>query len=91
MISLVNIAKGWYNVINGVNPELALKRLEICDSCEYKTQMNSAGAVLVTALDQEASTYYCADCGCPLAAKTTVAAEKCGQGKWNAQTDQSYY
>jgi hypothetical protein len=91
MISLVNIAKGWYNLATSQHQELALKRLKTCDTCEFKRQMNPAGALLVTMINHSSSVYYCGDCGCPLAAKVSAPNEACGKRKWPAEPDESYY
>jgi hypothetical protein len=91
MSSLVNIAKGWYNLARHQNQELALERLAVCDTCEFKRQMNAAGALLVTMINHASSTYYCGDCGCPLAAKVSEPSEACGKNKWSAQPSESYY
>lgn len=89
MSSLVNIAKGWMNVVGHRNAELALKRLEICDDCPLKTQLSPVGAVLLSKLNAASSTYYCSGCGCPLAAKATVASEQCPRGLW--PKEETYY
>jgi hypothetical protein len=88
MTQLVEIAKGWTNLVTDHNRELALSRLEICDGCEHKRQLNSAGTLILNAINSKNSTYYCAQCGCPLAALTRVAESECKAGKWKSA---SYY
>jgi len=89
-MNLVNIAKGWANVATHQNLELILERLAVCDVCPHKRQLSPAGQLLITVFNSEANTFYCALCGCPLAAKTSVATEKCPEGAWNAK-ETSYY
>jgi hypothetical protein len=93
MSSLRNIAEGWFNMAMDRHRELALSRLEKCDSCPYKTQMNMAGQVIVSTINHKNSIYYCASCGCPLEPKTRVPSERCPEGNWNSVEieDESYY
>lgn len=88
-MNLLHIAQGWKNVMTSANPNLALQRLEICDSCPNKRQLSPAGAWLLSKLNAESSVFYCAACGCPLASKATVKGEKCPNGLWPEEP--SYY
>lgn len=87
-MKLTEIAKGWANLAMDRNKELALQRLEKCDGCSHKVQLSPVGAVLVTSVNSESSTYYCDMCGCPLAALTRSADSACKAGKWGPA---SYY
>ena len=89
MSSLVNIAKGWMNVITHHNSEMAMQRLAVCDGCSYKLQVSDVGTRIISVINNEASVYYCGKCGCPLAAKVTVAAEQCPENLW--PIEQSFY
>lgn len=84
MSKLVNIARGWYNYAtqSAENRQLAIKRLEICDTCPEKTQLTGLGQVLVGAVNKAGSTYRCGACGCPLAPKVFSPAETCPLQKW---------
>lgn len=88
MNTLVEIAKGWANLLTDHNRDLSLSRLEICDGCEHKRQLNAAGTLILSAINGKHSVYYCAECGCPLAALTRVAESECKAGKWKST---SYY
>ena len=85
MISLVEVATGWFNMVNSTPDikELAKRRLAICDICPSKIQLSTAGQLLITTLNSEASTYLCEECGCPLAAKVCNKHSKCPLNKWN--------
>jgi hypothetical protein len=89
MSSLINIAKGWTNVLTHRNSKLAFKRLEACDGCPYKTQLSPVGTVLISKFNASSSTFYCSQCGCPLAAKVTVASEQCPKDLW--PKEDTYY
>jgi hypothetical protein len=80
--TLRQIAEGWANLAADRNKELALSRLEICDSCPSKVQMSPVGTILITALNSEASVYHCGECGCPLEALSRVQDGECKLGKW---------
>jgi hypothetical protein len=91
-MKLRDIAQGWVNFI--IQPddlkELGRTRLEICDSCPHKKQMNSLGAMLVGAINEQGSTYLCGLCGCPLAAKSVSSGSECPLGKWPTLDRSSY-
>ena len=79
MAGLVTIAEGWYNFTTGNRhvKELMSKRLAICDVCPHKQQLSTAGKLIVTKINKEASLFKCAICTCPLAAKTAAMGESC--------------
>lgn len=81
---LNKIAQSWYNFIQGSDEtkHLMASRLAICDICPNKAEMNSFGKIIVTAINSNASTYYCAACNCPLAAKTANKGNACPIGRW---------
>ena len=87
-MKLTQIAQGWANLAMDRNRELALQRLEICDTCPSKRQMSSVGTVIVSSVNGESSTFYCAECGWPLAALSRVPEDGCKLGKWGPD---SYY
>lgn len=93
MISLVNIARGWFNYIAG-DPFTKLlmgKRLAICDGCEEKVEISELGKILIKAINEEGSTFQCRKCGCPLAGKTASPMEECPLKKWGKSEEQSYF
>ena len=57
-----------YNLI-GVNYELMIKRLEICNKCDKKINLSQNVAI-------------CDECGCFLKAKSRIKDESCYLGKW---------
>jgi len=57
-------------------------RLSICDKCPSKLQMSPAGQLLTKVVNQESSTYYCGECGCPLAGLTAHKNNYCKLKKW---------
>lgn len=91
-MKLTEIARGWANFV--IQPDdlkaLAAKRLETCDTCPHKRQMNSAGAFLITTINSQASTFICEKCGCPLAAKSINSGSTCPLGKWPMLDRTSY-
>lgn len=90
---LTDIAVAWYKVITGVTPheaEVSRQRLTVCDSCPYKVQMNAMGSLVMSALNQADNTFYCGQCGCPLAAKA-VSDRLCPLGKWPEQQQADYF
>jgi hypothetical protein len=61
---------------------MIVARLEICDTCPLKKELNPAGLAIVKALNSEGSTYVCGACGCPLASITAAPDYKCKENKW---------
>lgn len=93
-MNLIQIARSWFAFAQGgdYTKLMMQKRLTICDSCPHKTQLNQVGELLITLINEEASTYYCSACGCPLATKTAGAANECPLKKWGPAGDhQSYF
>jgi hypothetical protein len=93
MNKLHQIAQGWYNFVHG-SPEVKQmmdSRLRICETCPNKRVLNSLGQLIVKAIDDAGSVYYCGGCGCPLAGKTASPEASCPLQKWGPHTDQSYY
>jgi hypothetical protein len=93
-MKLIEIAKAWHKVITGNITEeekrLATERLEACDKCSYKIQLDSVGAFVVAHLNSPDNTFYCGECGCPLAAKV-VSTKLCGLKKWPEQQTEDYF
>jgi hypothetical protein len=93
MISLVDIASGWYNYLNATPyvKKLIGQRLAICDSCPSKQQLTKMGQILVKSVNEEGNLFKCKECGCPLAAKTASLKSSCPLGKWSIAGTESYY
>lgn len=91
---LIQIARSWYNFLRG-DPYIKLmmsKRLAICDTCEYKVQINTAGKIIMKVLSNDPdAVYQCGKCHCPLMSKTAETLNECPLGKWKANTKQSYF
>ena len=84
MNKLTNIAKGWFTF---ANQPVALKgvieaRLNTCDTCDDKVQMNDLAQTVVSIINEEGSTYKCGRCGCPLASATASMPYSCVDKKW---------
>ena len=84
MLNLINIAVSWYDFVKGNSYTKSLMeyRLNICDTCEHKQQINSLGKFLVTTVNESASIFSCGICKCPLAAKTAGLENTCPLNKW---------
>ena len=82
--TLADIAKGWYLFAQGSEEtkQRMAERLAICNRCEYKTQMNTLGALIVSKINEEASIYKCGKCNCPLAGSTASPDKKCPMNLW---------
>lgn len=93
MTSLSQIARSWFKFIEGdaYTKLLMARRLAICDTCEHKKEINSLGRLLIQAINDEASTFQCGRCGCPLAGKTAEPMNECPLGKWKNTGEQSYF
>jgi hypothetical protein len=93
-MDLIQIAKAWYKVVSGditpVEKLRATERLSACDKCNYKLQLDSVGAVVVSALNSPDNTFYCGECGCPLAAKV-VSTKLCTLKRWPEQQNEDYF
>lgn len=85
-MNLLDIATGWYNYINGNigTKQLMDQRLRICETCPNKIQLNQAGQLLITTINEEGSIYKCGLCGCPLAALTANPSSACKDKRWKA-------
>jgi len=73
---LGEIAIAWYRAANPTveQQEIALERLTVCDTCEYKTAVPSRNS------------YKCGACGCPLHKKIfspVVGPAACPKAKWS--------
>lgn len=84
----LEIAHGWQNYISA-NPavrELANRRLEECNMCPQRGEMNIVAASVIRSVgpsSQESKPMYqCNNCGCPLAAKVMSPESRCPIGKW---------
>lgn len=80
MNKIEEIFKSWKIMLNPDDEqiELASKRIEICDECEYKTITEIEGLDFLT---------RCSVCGCSLKAKifsplTYLDGTTCPKGKW---------
>lgn len=91
-MKLTEIARGWANFLIQPNDvqALAKERLSICDACPFKKQLTSLGAVIISTLNDQASTFLCSKCGCPLAAKSVNPGSECPLGKWPMLDRSSY-
>ena len=69
MVNPIHIIKGWFYRITHKNKELVNKRLKICNTCKYRTQITK-------------NIYVCSICWCELKAKASIKDEKCVIGKW---------
>lgn len=93
MDKLTDIARGWYEFANArpYIKELMNKRLEICDTCPNKKQMDGFGKFIVQLINDSANTFKCGECGCPLSALCSNPNSKCKLGKWKPAGEDSYY
>lgn len=83
-MNLTHIAQSWYNFIKA-SPEhkqMIDTRLSICDTCPEKSQISPIGKILLQAINDKASTFYCGRCGCPLAGLTANPEARCKLSKW---------
>lgn len=81
-----DIISGWSNYISKseVTEEIALKRAEVCSTCEH-AKFSKALKVFVKDKLKTVEGYYCSDCeGCPLSAKIRTNKDICK--KWNQDT-----
>lgn len=85
MSSLNLIAQSWYEYATGNQhtKDMMLKRLEICNGCPHKKQLNALGVLIVSSINQEGNLFKCGLCGCPLAAKVSHPSNICEAGKWS--------
>lgn len=71
---LGEIALAWYRATNPTpeQQDLAIERLAICDTCEFKVPATGKGS------------YKCSACGCPLHKKifSSRGPNMCPKGKW---------
>lgn len=76
MSKINEIKEGYKNLIikNEEIEQLAKKRREICNSCEYNSE-NKGGLF-------NESVPYCTLCGCILSAKVRSKDSECPKGKW---------
>ena len=63
-----NIIKGWFYKLFKKKQDIAISRLEICNTCEHNVETSLGNA--------------CSQCGCILDAKTRVEDEHCDLDKW---------
>lgn len=86
MSRLTDIATGWYNYIKGSphTRSLMVRRMAVCDGCEYKEQINAAGQVVMDLFNDKNNTFVCGLCKCPLGAKSSVTKPTCPLGRWNS-------
>lgn len=93
MSTLANIARGWSEFAKAkpYTQNLMAQRLQICDQCPLKVQMNGLGKLIVTLINDQANTFRCGKCGCPLSALTADPSSRCKLGKWKAAGEESYY
>ena len=92
-MDLIRIGQSWGNYIQGSQETKKLMeyRLEKCDSCPHKKQMNALGEFLVTMINSEASTFKCGLCGCPLAGLTAHPGNSCKDNRWGPAGTESMY
>lgn len=87
MLNLPLIAKSWYNYAAGneQTKKLMEERLQICDNCENKKQINRFGKTVLKFLNDDdirGASFYCGKCGCSLGPKTSNINSHCPIGKW---------
>lgn len=90
--TLTNIAQGWFNYIEG-SPETKqrmYKRLQICDGCEFKVEMDAFGKALVQSINSKSSTFKCGKCNCPLSAAAASPHKKCDMGLWPVEVVEAH-
>lgn len=58
-----------FNNIFGINKDISIPRLRICEKCNQKKRYEIVGDV-------------CNICGCILKSKTTIESEECPLKKW---------
>lgn len=79
MNKIIEILKSWDIMFNpnDIQSQLAIKRMEICDTCDSK---------------KTSPIIHCGECGCPLKSKVySPKAGACPKGKWNSvDVDFSY-
>jgi len=92
-MSLPQIAEGWRFFIEKDihTQQLMLFRLNICNSCEFKVELNPIGKAVITTIDSTASIYKCAKCSCPLATKTASPSSACPMKKWGIAGTEAMY
>lgn len=92
-MDLINIASSWAAFLKGT-PEtqnLMNYRLSKCETCPHKVQLSSAGAKILTTLNQSSSVFKCGLCGCPLAGLTAGPKNKCKDNRWGIAGTESMY
>lgn len=88
-MNLVAIASSWYEFAKG-DPETKnrmSRRLEICDSCPNKVQMDSFGKKIMSNINHPDAIYKCGKCSCPLVALASGKNNSCEF--WNKE--ESFY
>lgn len=68
MIWIGRVIVGWYNKLFKKPTDEAVKRMKICEDCEFKKQIGSIE--------------YCSVCWCEIEAKCNSPEEKCHKNKW---------
>lgn len=89
-LSLKAIASGWANLAFPTEQSRRLfnHRIEICDSCPYKLQMTPLSRLVVLAVNDQANTYFCKKCMCPLATSLTIPLKSCPDGRFPAEENE---
>lgn len=79
------IAEGWKNtIIKDDHVEvIAKKRLEICASCEFNSEVATALGTYSSIRPDK----HCTQCGCPLMSKTRCVSCNCPKDKWGSEND----
>ena len=92
-MNLVNIAEGWAFFIQADihTQQLMLYRLNICNGCDQRIELDYLGKTVITAIDSTASVFKCKKCSCPLATKTASPGSACPLGKWGIAGTESMY
>jgi hypothetical protein len=78
-MNLFDIGRGWFEFIKGTPSQKVLmaKRLDICDVCPHKEQLNVLTKTLVKTVNENGNLYLCGICHCPLAGKTSLPSAFC--------------
>ena len=92
-MNLVTIASGWYNFITADfhTKQMMSHRLNICDKCPNKIELDPVSRKIITTINSEASVFKCTKCSCPLSSKVAAPNAKCPIGKWGIAGTEGMY
>jgi hypothetical protein len=84
-MKILEVIKAWTTSFNPSDDdiEIARKRSEICENCEFKVELDSALLSKLTENDKILNKFKCRSCGCPLSKKLFAhQKDSCPEGKW---------